>query len=186
MKIVIPGNPIAQARMRHFSRGKFVQVYDPVAKEKKAIRHVFLPHEIRDHFKYPRVTFLFCMPIPKSILKRDIELYNSGRLKHIKKPDADNLAKLFLDCADGIVLCGDQKVSLGPCVKVYDPEPKTIMWIHETTCLLQDWELDVEYLSSEEHALPCFYECDYPYGSCDLWTQVHGLFLRSCDPDYVA
>ena len=89
------------------------------------------------------------MPIPKGIRKRDEELYNSGLVKHVKKPDVDNLVKLYLDCLDGIVLEGDQKVALGPCVKVYHPEPKTVIWVHETTHTLTPRDLDVLTLDAE-------------------------------------
>src|SRR6185503_16099005 len=133
-------------------------------------------------FQYPRITFLFHMPIPSSIRKRDVELYNSGTLKHDKKPDVDNLIKLYLDCLDGIAIHGDQKVSLGPCIKVYHPEPKTIIWIHETSQRLSPWELDVAFLGVEEHDIPYFCVLDYPYGSYDLWTQVSSIFHRTSNP----
>ncbi len=182
MKIIIPGIPVPQARMKHSNVRGFVTTYDPKAKEKKLIRHMLQINQSSHSFDFPRITFLFHMPIPKSIRKRDVELYNSGKLKHDKKPDVDNLIKLYLDCLDGIVIQGDQKVSLGPCIKVYHLEPKTIVWIHETTHKLQPWELDVAFLGAEEHDIPSFCVQDYPYGSESLWTQVRGLFDRTSDP----
>lgn len=177
MKVTIPGIPVPQARMKHSNVRGFVTTYDPKAKEKKLIRHVLQDYKSSLAFNYPRISFLFHMPIPKSIRKRDIDLYHSGKLKHDKKPDVDNLIKLYLDCLDGIVIEGDQKVSLGPCIKVYHPEPKTIMWINETTHKLNPWELDVPFVAEKEFDIPTFSETDYPYGSCDLWTQVRSLYL---------
>lgn len=179
MKIVIPGIPVPQARMKHSNVRGFVTTYDPRAKEKNAIRHFLTSHKVLFPFDYPRISFLFHMPIPKSIRKRDEELYNSGKLKHDKKPDVDNLIKLYLDCLDGLVIQGDQKVSLGPCLKVYHPEPKTIIWIHDTTQTLTPWELDSVFLDAEEPGIPSFSAQDYLYGSESLWSQVAGLFLRS-------
>jgi Holliday junction resolvase RusA-like endonuclease len=190
MKIVIPGMPVPQARMKHSNKRGFVTTYDPKAKEKEAIRW-----HIRNEFssdlnrlesspiEYPRVTFLFHMPIPSSIRKKDQDFYTSGKMKHDKKPDIDNLIKLYLDCLDGLLIHGDQKVSLGPCLKVYHPDPKTIVWIHETTQKLNPWELDVAFLDGVEPSIPCFYEQDYPYGSESLWFQVRTLFHRNLHPD---
>src|SRR5881392_1841260 len=131
MKIIIPGIPVPQARMKHSNSRGFVTTYDPKAKEKSLIRHVLEAFRTSNDIAFPRISFLFHMPIPNSIPKKHKELYESGRLKHDKKPDVDNLIKLYLDCLDGIVIQGDQKVSLGPCLKVYHPDPKTIIWIHE-------------------------------------------------------
>ena len=148
MKIVIPGVPVPQARMRHSNFRGFVTTYDPKAKEKKTIRRYLEGYSHGIPFDYPRISFLFHMPILKSIRKRDKELYESGLLKHDKKPDVDNLIKLYLDCLDGIIIQGDQKVSLGPCVKIYHPQPKTVIWIHETTQMLTQVELDEAYLDA--------------------------------------
>ena len=130
--------------MRYRKIGNFVATYDPNAKDKKRIRALLEGYRTVDEYCYPRISFLFHMPIPKSIKKRDVVAYNSGTLKHDKKPDVDNLAKLAVDCLDGIVIHGDQKVSLGPCIKVYQPEPKTIIWIRDTNSRLEDWEWDTD------------------------------------------
>lgn len=179
MKIIIPGVPVPQARMRHFKRGGFVGTYDPNAEEKAGIRRILQSSYAPVTPVFPRVSFLFYMPIPKSIPKKKMRLYESGTRKHDKKPDVDNLVKLYLDCLDGIVLDGDQKVSLGPCLKVYHKEPKTIVWVHSTTQSVQPWELDVAFLGVEEPDIPSFCVTDYLSGSYDLWTQVRGLYLRS-------
>lgn len=184
MKIVIPGVPVPQIRMRHARRGNFVTTYDPKAKEKDEIREILRKSDRGDIYSFPRVSFLFHMPIPESIGKRKREGYETGFLKHDKKPDVDNFIKLYLDCLDGIILQGDQKVSIGPCIKVYHKEPKTIVWIHETSQKLQPWELDSAFLSVSESDIPSFSEQDYPYGSESLWHQVRTLFDRSLDPDY--
>ena len=116
--------------------------YDPKDKEKKAIRLTLETLKTGERFDYPRISFIFYMPIPKSITKRETPDYESGCLKHDKKPDVDNLIKLYLDCLDGIIIHGDQKVSLGPCIKIYDKDPKTVIYISETNRMLVPWELD--------------------------------------------
>lgn len=149
MKIIIPGVPIPQGRMRHRSLGKHVMTYDPKAKEKKAIREALMQVKDIPSFEFPRISFLFCMPIPKSTTKKQMAIYEKGNVKHDKKPDVDNLIKLYLDCLDGIIFHGDQKVSLGSSVKVYHMAPKTIIWINETTNMLEPRELDT-FLDAKE------------------------------------
>jgi len=142
MKLVIDGVPLAQARLRHFTRAGMTRVYDPDTKEKEAIKNLISSAYKKDLFNHPRVSFVFHMPIPKSIPKKLLPLYESGLLKHEKKPDIDNLVKPYLDCMDGIVYECDQKVQLGHCVKVYHPYPKTIIIINETSEILSPLEVD--------------------------------------------
>lgn len=182
MKIIIPGDPVSQARMRHSTFRGFSVCYDPRAKEKKNIRWQLRDYLKEHQFQHPRITFMFHMPIPKSTPKRDLALYTSGLLKHEKKPDTDNLIKLYLDCLDGITFSGDQMVSLGPAVKLYHPEPKTIIWLTETSRILQPWELDVPFLDAVEPDIPCFCSQAFPLDSESLWLLTRGLSAHSCTP----
>jgi Holliday junction resolvase RusA-like endonuclease len=126
-------------------------VYDPIAKEKKAIKglikEMFGDHKI---FIHPRISFVFHMPIPASTPKKLMCMYQSGRFKHEKKFDVDNMIKAYLDCLDSIAFDGDQCVMLGPCIKLYHPEPKTIIEIQERDQVLCEDEIDKglwEYLN---------------------------------------
>lgn len=176
MKITIPGTPVAQGRMRSRILKGFVITYDPNAKEKQCIRETLKTicndrgnnqtTEVFDGegYNFPRISFIFYMPIPKSIRKKDVELYNSGKLKHDKKPDIDNLIKLYLDCLDGIIIHGDQKVSLGSCIKLYDKEPRTVISINETRQVLEPWELETEFLHDEARVVRSSFERDCQNG----------------------
>ncbi len=144
MKLIIPGEPIAQTRMKYSSRGGFGRIYDPRAKEKNALK-ILLKELYQDvMLEHPHLSFVFHMPIPKSIPKKLLEEYESGFLKHEKKPDVDNFVKLYLDCLDGIVFDGDQKVCLGPCVKLYHRQPETIVFVYESTPTLRFPEVGSE------------------------------------------
>lgn len=59
-------------------------------------------------------------------------LAERGTLKHVKKPDVDNLIKLYLDVLTGNAIEDDNCVSLGSAIKVYSPSPKTTIFIQET------------------------------------------------------
>lgn len=76
------------------------------------------------------------MPIPKSMKRCDRGDALECKLKHVKKPDIDNLVKLYLDCLTGIAIHDDNAVSLGSCIKVYSPNPKVEIYIEETGRLL--------------------------------------------------
>lgn len=179
MKFIIPGEPISQIRMKFSGRNGIGRIYDPRMKEKQDLKKWFTKKHFKPYFLHPRVSFIFHMPIPKSIKKKEIQLYNSGFLKHEKKPDCDNLAKLYLDCMDNICFEGDQKVSLGYCVKLYHPHPKTIIIMQETSQILSPLEVDPltwfalfgkecgKCSSSEMDSLPDFYTPDQlEYSQC--------------------
>ena len=143
MKIIIDGCPISQARMKFCSINGMARAYDPRKKEKDKLKDYFAKEfGSSTCFNFPRISFIFHMPIPQSTPKKLLPLYNSGMLKHTKKPDVDNFCKLYLDCQDGVYFHGDQKVSLGNCVKLYHPHPKTIIFISEMTEVLSPLEVD--------------------------------------------
>jgi len=143
MKIIIPGDPVAQTRMRHANMHGITRVYDPRSKEKNAIKRIIASQNVAGKlFLHPRICFVFHMAIPKHVPKKLLALHESGALKHEKKPDVDNLIKLYLDCMDGIVFQGDQCVSLGAPVKLYHPYPKTFITVTETKDVLEPWEVD--------------------------------------------
>lgn len=66
---------------------------------------------------------------------------NSGLLKHAKKPDVDNLIKLYMDVLTGIVWHDDNCVSLGSAVKVYSSKPRVEMFVECTDKILTMDEL---------------------------------------------
>lgn len=144
MKIVIPGVPVSQARMRYSGNGKFVRVYDPRANVKKQIKEEIWKQVGKSkRLKNPVATFIFHMPIPKGLRKSERLEAESGLKKHIKKPDVDNLVKLYLDCMTEIAFDGDEEIFLGPAVKLYHVEPKTIIMLHETGDSLSPLEVDL-------------------------------------------
>lgn len=142
MKLILDGEPIAQIRMKYSGRHGIGRIYDPREKQKRDLKLLIGQKYDGEPFEHPRVSFIFHMPIPKSTPKKLLPLYLSGLLKHEKKPDTDNFIKLYLDCMDGITFLGDQKVMLGPCIKLYHPYPKTIIIMNETTEILSPLEVD--------------------------------------------
>lgn len=126
--IKILGTPIPQQRPRLSKRG----VFDPQSKEKKVIKQIIYlqTKHIKDYFKNPHVSFIFFMPIVFA-MKNKLPS-NNGFLRHEKKPDIDNLIKLYLDCLDGSLFSGDQQVSLGESYKFYGQNPGVLIKVEET------------------------------------------------------
>ena len=110
--------------------------------------------------EHPRVSFIFHMAIPKSTPKKWLPLYESGLLKHEKKPDVDNLLKLYLDCLDGLLFEGDQRVSLGNCIKLYSSQPRTVIMIQETTPTVSPLELS-DLVRAEVFGISSFSQTEY-------------------------
>lgn len=146
MRIIIPGDPLTQLRMRFGRCGKFSKVFDPVKKEKDKIK-AFLREKYGDFgfFEHPVVSFLFCMPIPASTSKKQRAMYLNRRVRQESKPDTDNLLKLYLDCMSGILFQDDNIVSIGMAIKIYHPEPKTIINIQESSRLFDAYEMKQFY-----------------------------------------
>jgi len=143
MKIILDGEPVSQIRMKYSGRNGIGRIYDPREKIKKEIKKkIENQFKLHPKFIHPRVSFVFHMPIPKSLPKKTFSLYKSGLFKHEKKPDVDNFIKLYLDCMDTICFDGDQKVTLGPSIKLYHLNPKTIIIINEMQELLSPLEVD--------------------------------------------
>lgn len=134
MKIILEGVPLSQARMKYTARGGFARAYDPRAKEKIVIRQKIQEiFGIREKILHPKISFVFFMPIPKSTTKTKKRHYELCKIRHEKKPDVDNIIKLYLDCMTGIVFEDDAAVSLGNSLKIYSASPQTVILIHQLT-----------------------------------------------------
>lgn len=136
------GAPISKKRHRTFVRGKHVQTYDPQHAEKNHVKFL-MEHNLKKAFNSTnKVTVLeaselithqcydieltFFLPISKSKNERFL-LWLSN---HKTKPDLDNLAKFYLDCANGILWKDDSQISSLNLKKFYSTKPKTVMKIN--------------------------------------------------------
>lgn len=136
MKIVIPGDPEAQARMRSYSRGGKIHCYDPVKTEKDYLK-AFLQDFITENYpnyefpRNPKVSFYFYCSIPKGMPKKLRWYAERGLLRKRTRPDGDNYVKLYFDCMNEILFEDDSHASIGDADKFFHLEPKTIIYIDE-------------------------------------------------------
>lgn len=137
MLLVIPGQPRAQQRHRHTRSAKGnIWSYDPQARDKHFIREVIrkaMSAELPD-FKspeFPDMTFRFYMKIPKSLSKKMRNHAEEEKLRHMTKPDVDNMVKFYLDCLVPDVLSDDRGVKLLGASKLYSLHPRVEIEITE-------------------------------------------------------
>lgn len=131
--IVIPGDPVAQARSRSTRSGHH---YDPQAKLKNSFK-MLVKSQVKGMEPMTGPLTLSCdfrMKRPKSHYgtgKNSDVLKPSAPYYHTIKSDIDNLLKLVMDCLSGIVWVDDCQICvLKETVKKYaDIYPKTIIRI---------------------------------------------------------
>jgi len=134
IELYIPGDPVAQPRVKAVNRGGFTRVYTPTTAKpfKDAIRMIAMAHwrnppsdrpvaiEIDFYFARPKSMVWKTRPMPSVV--------------HTKKPDLDNLAKAVLDAMNGLVFGDDSQVWRLILSKHYasgDREPHTAIRIEE-------------------------------------------------------
>lgn len=150
IRIVFPGDPVAQARCRYFKRGNRICVFDPQTLYKKKLKALAQDQVYEYNISkseewqkpdYPSCTFWYFMPIPKSMSKKDREFAETERLRHDKKPDVDNLLKLHLDVLAQVVINDDNAVEIRRATKVYSPNPRTLVFIDAASKLLTNTDM---------------------------------------------
>lgn len=134
-EIIIKGEPVAKGRPRFRNCGSFVSAYTP-AKTKNAEKSI--KEQLREYFtdlpsqKPIRIEFVFYFGIPKSYSKKKIKELETNKFLHTNKPDADNVAKLYLDAMNGLVFNDDKQIATLKITKLYTfLEPRTEIIIDE-------------------------------------------------------
>jgi Holliday junction resolvase RusA-like endonuclease len=109
LEVVIPGDPVAKGRPR-FGRGR---TYTPAAtlKAEGAMRRALQAAVLEHGWGLPArgevgVTLAFTLPLTQAQHKRGVESAD-----HVCRPDLDNLAKLVLDAANGLIWWDDCQIT---------------------------------------------------------------------------
>ena len=141
MKIVINRIPISKKRHKCRCMHGIGMAYDPQMEEmneiRKEIRYAF--HKAfnslskRDVLEASEIalgsTFdvkmTFYLPAPRSLAKRKLNALLWHFSPCVKKPDLDNLAKLFLDCATGVIWKDDALIETLTLKKRFSENPRT-------------------------------------------------------------
>lgn len=123
------GEPKAQARHRHFQRGKFSGNYDPSKDKKESFASILQKDAPEKPLDVPlSLELVFYMARPKNhyrtgknsdMLKDTAPEYHSGR------PDIDNLVKFVQDSLNAIYYKDDALIACLSARKVYSERPRT-------------------------------------------------------------
>lgn len=126
VSLILRDPPQAQGRPRFCSRGSRAFVFDP-HKDKKSWCKLQLSEQYKgDTIDAPmHVNITFNMPIPKSTSKKKRLEMIEDNIKHIKKPDLDNLVKFTLDCMNNIIFRDDSQIYRLNIDKKYSESPGT-------------------------------------------------------------
>lgn len=111
ISFTVPGNPVAQPRVKARKAGNFIQIYTPdkkVKPYKEAIKLVATQAMVgRKPMEGPlSVAIFFYIDRPKSHTKKQRE-----QDWHAQKPDLDNLAKAVLDALKDVTWSDDSQIA---------------------------------------------------------------------------
>ena len=129
IRLTVLGVPKAQARHKHFRRGKFSGTYDPSEDKKETLTDIVQSQAPEIPINAPIFLELtFYMPRPKAYYgtgsKSEI-LKDSAPEWHTSKPDGDNLEKFVTDSLNGIYYKDDSQICFVIRKKVYSERPRT-------------------------------------------------------------
>lgn len=125
------GEPVGKGRPRVTARGgKFAHAYTPKKTKdfEDAIRFEFMASTPEKMPVYPKdvalvASMIFAFSIPKSYSKKKRQACLDGEVRHVKKPDGDNVAKAVLDALQGVAFEDDSQVVTMYIEKIYAEEP---------------------------------------------------------------
>ena len=130
----VPGTPFAKQRPRATRKGRFITIYTPNETKKYEAK-------VRDHYNESYNGILVAgsltveiegiFGIPSNTSKKKAEKMLSDEIKHTKKPDCDNMAKICLDALNGVAYSDDATISRLNISKKYGMEPMVKILIYE-------------------------------------------------------
>lgn len=129
----IEGKPVGKGRPRFRRMGIFVQTYTPEATKEyeKLVGMRFQNSGGAITDKPVRVEIVAFFAPPKSTRKRDKAEMLANRILPMKKPDADNIAKIVLDALNKIAYVDDSQVIELVVKKRYAAKAKVSVHIEE-------------------------------------------------------
>jgi len=126
IELILSGTPVPAARPR-VTR---FRTYNPKQKEMQRIKNEISSIFGREPLTCPlAVYFRFFMQIPRSLSKTKREYLASGPCT--KRPDIDNLLKMYLDAMNELVYKDDSQIYSVDSIKVYSFEPRVEIGIVE-------------------------------------------------------
>ena len=126
INFVIDGEPVGKGRPKFTTRGRYPVAYTP-EKTRVYENHVRNCYEDYNGVMLSgalRVEITGYFPIPKSASKKQKALMLSNQIRHTKKIDADNMAKIVMDALNGVAYEDDKQVCELYVKKMYSDVPR--------------------------------------------------------------
>lgn len=139
-QIVVLGEPKGKQRPKATTINGKVRTYTPketVSYESKVVAQyrsqykemIFKPHEeiwatIIAYFKIPKQHYRYHKRTNTIDLDKDGELMKQGKIKPLKTPDCDNIAKICLDALNDVAYPDDSQVTTLLVLKYYSEDPR--------------------------------------------------------------
>jgi len=138
--------PTPKGRPRFTSRGRS---YTPAAtvKAEHEMANALLQKTREKGGEWPKtgplaVSVVFAMPVPESWSKKKQQQARSNELWHTSRPDADNLLKLVLDAANGVLWVDDAQLVMVGAGKEYAVKNTGVMLELFSVSLVNDDDED--------------------------------------------
>jgi len=136
VKFTVLGEPTGKGRPRFRNVGKYVQTYTP---DKTVSYENLIKVEYRrqcEDFMFAAdaqldVRIIAYYGIPKSTSKKRKKLMEEKKIRPIKKPDADNVIKCYLDALNKVAYNDDTQVVDLQIRRFYSHEPRVVVTIRE-------------------------------------------------------
>lgn len=136
MNFTVFGDPKAKGRPRFARRGAFISTYtdkNTLAYE-SLVKFAYLEScgncpQMLEGGVSMRIDAFFS--IPKSTSKKKAKLMQDGDIKHIKKPDIDNLCKSILDGLNKVAFKDDSQIVSLVANKYYSDTPRVEITIND-------------------------------------------------------
>lgn len=129
--IVIPGEPVAQGRVRFSTQHGHVRAYDP---PKSRAYKLYVCNYVKRQ-KPTMLTGAICMlavfykSVPKSWPKKKRAEALAMELMPMERPDADNYLKALKDALNGVLYKDDSNIILPIPFKAYSDEPRVELFM---------------------------------------------------------
>jgi Holliday junction resolvase RusA-like endonuclease len=118
----ILGTPVAKGRPRLGKYGTYTP--EKTVEYENLIRTIYQTEGHPKHEGYVGLVVRTYMPIPKSTSKKNRALMIEGEIRPAKRPDADNILKIYGDALNGIAWDDDSQVVAGHVMKWYSEQPR--------------------------------------------------------------
>lgn len=125
-------DPEPQKKTKFRRCGNKVFTYDPSSRYIERLQWQIRAHQQPELYMGPvEIDLTFFLTIPKATSKVKRRLMNNGSIKHIIRPDLDNLAYAVTNAMKGIIYRDDSQIVSSRYRKFYGDQPRIVIKIRD-------------------------------------------------------